>query len=44
MKYLRAAWRLSQVIVHLAYGLWIIHRVFPRLTILEQDITPKETL
>ena len=37
MKSLRAAWRLSQVIVHLAYGLWIIHRVFPRLSTAEQE-------
>ena len=37
MKSLRAAWRLLKVLVHLAYGLWIIHRVFPRLTMLEQE-------
>ena len=37
MKALRAAWRLSKVLVHLAYGLWIIRRVFPGLSTAEQE-------
>ena len=37
MKALRAAWRLCRVVIHLGRGLWIIHRVFPRLTMLEQE-------
>ena len=37
MKGLRAAWRLWGVVIHLGRGLWIIHRVFPRLTMLEQE-------
>ncbi len=37
MKALRAAWRLWRVVIHLGRGLWIIHRVFPRLTMLEQE-------
>jgi 1-acyl-sn-glycerol-3-phosphate acyltransferase len=37
MKYLRAAWRLWRVVIHLGRGLWIIHREFPRLTMLEQE-------
>ena len=32
MKALRAAWRMCRVVVHLARGLWIIHRVFPGLS------------
>ena len=37
MKILRAAWRLWRVVIHLGRGLWIIHRVFPRLSMLEQE-------
>ena len=37
MKSLRAAWRLSRVLVYLVYGLWIIHRVFPRVSTAEQE-------
>ena len=37
MKALRAAWRLWRVMVHLAYGLWIIHRVFPGLSTAQQE-------
>ncbi len=37
MKALRAAWRLWRVAIHLARGLWIIHRVFPRLSTAEQE-------
>ena len=37
MKALRAAWRLSKVVVHLARGLWMTHYVFPRLSNAEQE-------
>ncbi|MBC7618598.1 MAG: 1-acyl-sn-glycerol-3-phosphate acyltransferase [Candidatus Saccharibacteria bacterium] len=37
MKALRAAWRLWRVSIHLGRGLWIIHRVFPRLSTAEQE-------
>lgn len=37
MKILRAAWRLLRVVIHLGRGLWIIHRVFPRLSMPEQE-------
>ena len=37
MKSLRAAWRFLRVLAHLAQGLWIIHRVFPRLSTAEQE-------
>ena len=37
MKSLRAAWRLWFVIIHLARGLWIIHRVFPGLSAAQQE-------
>lgn len=37
MKALRAAWRLWRVVVHLGHGLWIIHRVFPRVSMREQE-------
>ena len=37
MRALRAVWRLCWVVVHLICGLWIIHRVFPRLSQLEQE-------
>ena len=37
MKTLRAVWRLWRVIVHLAQGLWIIHRVLPHLPAAQQE-------
>lgn len=37
MKTLRAAWRLWRVIVHLAQGLWIVHRVLPYLPAAQQE-------
>jgi 1-acyl-sn-glycerol-3-phosphate acyltransferase len=37
MRALRATWRLCRVIVHLAQGLWIIHRQFPRMSAAQQE-------
>lgn len=37
MKPLRAAWRMLRVLVHLAEGLWIIYRVFPKLTPVQRE-------
>ena len=42
MKTLRAAWRMWRVVIHLSQGLWLVHRVFPRLTAIEQEARVQE--